>query len=100
MRRRAARRPHPSPAPDPRSHAPRMAFLGRCVALLCCSLLLSLVCSPGCALTHLPSPSPDSTTSQISALRIAILEELGWVHWAHYKRAWAIVSNPRDYALF
>ena len=34
MRRRAARRPHPSPAPDPRSHAPRMAFLGRCVALL------------------------------------------------------------------
>ena len=40
------------------------------------------------------------TYEQVSALRIAILEELGWVHWAQYKRAWAIVANPRDYALF
>ena len=35
-----------------------------------------------------------------SLMRIAVLEELGWDHWAAHYRAWRVVDAPASLALF
>ena len=37
---------------------------------------------------------------QVLLLRVAVLEELGWAHWAAYHRAWHAAAAPPAYALF